>query len=464
MLRSFLYIAILVICPIQILSQELFIFSLNDFHGHIQERKNVPGIAKLITSLEQYKDANHIDKKNSVLVLAGDNYQGSFLSNITLGSATSAFFKSMKIPVSAVGNHEFDWGTKHFKRWQREGGFNFIASNIYNNKDQLLFSPYKILRIGDYKIALVGCSTQETVYSVVASKLEGIKFKAFAEVLPSLVQHIKAKEKPDFIIALSHVSAVQESSKTAGINTQELQEIASVPGIDAIITAHSHQSVASYVNQKPVVQGCYYGRCFGVLKIDTDTHSIIPLVHDVMAEKDHLIPDKKAAAMVEKYLQKYSKEMETTIAVATHDIDLKGMADFMTKNILKAYQAQGIDFVILNGGFFRLPILHKGNIQLSHVYELMPFDNTLCFLEISGSDLKKAMHHSKYVLKDNKIGFFYGVHDTIDDHKIYKVAISEFMYPNGDLYDFHNAKNFINTGVLLRDLFIDFLAKTKQID
>src|SRR3712207_8371142 len=83
---------------------------------------------------------------NTIIVSGGDNYQGTAMSNLTYGAPVSAMMKAMNVTASAVGNHEFDWGVTLMNKWQKDGGFNFLAANIYDSKTNTPVSwskPYK---------------------------------------------------------------------------------------------------------------------------------------------------------------------------------------------------------------------------------------------------------------------------------------------------------------------------------
>ncbi|MDZ5762844.1 hypothetical protein Cyrtocomes_01240 [Candidatus Cyrtobacter comes] len=80
-------------------------------------------------------------------------------------------------------------------------------------------------------------------------------------------------------------------------------------------------------------------------------------------------------------------------------------------------------------------------------------------MEISGADLRKAMHHTRNMPNDRKGGDFYTMIHKIKLDKSYRVAISSFMYPRGDWYDFTGAKSVFDTGILLSDLMSEFVSK-----
>lgn len=68
--------------------------------------RNVPGAAELVQAVLDEKAKN----KNTVVVSVGDNFSGSYFSRITRGNLLPEMFREMDVKMSAIGNHEFDWG------------------------------------------------------------------------------------------------------------------------------------------------------------------------------------------------------------------------------------------------------------------------------------------------------------------------------------------------------------------
>ena len=106
------------------------ILSFNDFHGALAEGSKDLGYAKMVGYINEFKAEN----PNTVVVSAGDNYNGTAISNLTHGEPVNEMFKAVELLASAVGNHEFDWGPDKIPTWAEQGGFTFVASNIYETE------------------------------------------------------------------------------------------------------------------------------------------------------------------------------------------------------------------------------------------------------------------------------------------------------------------------------------------
>ncbi len=139
---------------------------------------------------------------------------------------------------------------------------------------------------------------------------------------------------------------------------------------------------------------------------------------------------------------------------------------YETKKILGKDSAM-VDVAIFNKGGLRNS-LPKGNITIGNVFELMPFDNELVLLKLSGAQFKDMCY--KIVEKGGiPVG---GMRLTMkgstptditingkpfDETKDYWVVTSDYLANGGDSYNFFkNAKERKIMNVLLRNVIINY--------
>ena len=112
--------------------KDLVLVHTNDVHGRIVEEKSrdkttsVVGDAKLATVIE-----NERAKKDQTTVVldAGDAFQGLPISNSTKGEARAEILNKMNYDAMAVGNHEFDFGLDEAKKYKQILKFPLLSSN-----------------------------------------------------------------------------------------------------------------------------------------------------------------------------------------------------------------------------------------------------------------------------------------------------------------------------------------------
>ena len=467
------------------------IVSINDFHGNVADLGKDIGMAKLIAYSKTLLAAN----PNTVFVTGGDLYQGTALSNLTFGKPVTEMLKAMGVTASAVGNHEFDFGVDRIPGWAKDGGFDFLATNIVDektNKPVEWAKPYKIIEKGNIKIALLGFAHPDTSTLTKAETVEGIKFTdpvEEAKVWVKFLQDGKAAEgKPDVIIALTHLDSVQ-NKETKEI-TGNAALLAAVEGIDGIITGHSHQTVAGTVNETPIVQGYKNGRGLAILSIEIDKDNkvvgIQPKFDDLASKGADIVPDPEGLKAFEEFKAAAEPILSVVLGEAAGTFDHDSRTNNVTllgrwsSEVMK--ERAGVQIAIQNGGGLREP-LEKGTITMGNLYSIMPFDNQLVTMELTGADVKKAIDHGinnpkvgngqfaglivefdktkEFENRITKIALEDGTPLEMD--KYYTVATNDFLITGGDSYDFSKAINIVDTYIPIRDVLVEAIKEAKVI-
>lgn len=474
----------------------LQIISFNDFHGSLKEGSKELGYAKFVAAINAEKEAN----PNTIVVSAGDNFQGSAMSNLTYGAPVNEMMNTLDVVASAVGNHEFDWGVDQITKWQENATYTFLASNIYDketNEPVTWAKPYKFVEVDGVKIALIGLSTLETAYKTKAENVKTLEFKNADEAAQIWIDFLKSGKDengvPDIIVALTHLPTSQDdygTDLTKPVTGDEIENLCNnVTGLDAVLTGHSHKSVCGYINSIPVIQGYKNGRAYGKLTItmnaDGTLKEIVPALNNAYKTKDAIIPDASAQAAYDKWNKDLSPILDKVLGQAsdtfthskTDDVSVLGrwVCETMAKKA-------GTQIAIQNGGGLRRDI-PSGDITYGTLYEVMPFDNTLVTMDLLGSDILKNI---EYGTENTTIGnaSYSGLNVSYDSSKeagskvqsislsdgtplvmdkYYSVVINDFMYPTGDNFDFTNAKNVVDTFVPIRDVLVDEIKSAKTI-
>lgn len=460
------------------------ILTLNDFHGSVKENGKNIGMVKMVGYINEQKQKN----PNTIIVSAGDSYQGTALSNLTYGAPVSEMYKAMGVVASAVGNHEFDWGVERIAQWSKEGGFPFLVSNIYDKATNAPVSwakPYHIQEVAGKKIAFIGLSTVETAYKTKVENVASLEFKAVDEAAKIWIDYLKAGKAeegtPDVIIALTHISANQDNygtDTTLPVTGDELETLCAVEGLDAVITGHSHTTVAGYVNDIPVVQAYKNGRTVGKLSIelteDQTIKTITPSVADVYKLSSDLVEDADAKVIYDKYEAEFAPIANEVIGklegTLTHDRSNKNVSalGYWSCDVMR--KATGTQIGLTNGGGLRRT-LKEGDVTMGDMYEIMPFDNQLVTMEVTGAHLKALINHGieaesmtdgqfaglkvEYDLSkeyENRIVSMTLEDGTpIDMDATYTLVTNDFVLTGGDGYDFAGATNVVDTFVPIRD-------------
>lgn len=475
-------------------SNSVDIVTFNDFHGNVAEDtrdwgKNL-GMSKMVGKANELKAAN----PNTLFIAGGDNYQGTATSNLTYGAPVTDMMKAMGVVASAVGNHEFDWGREYIAKWAEDGNFTYLASNIYEkstNEPVEWAKPYMVVEQGGLKIGLIGLAHPDTLTLTKAEHVSGLEFRDPVVAAQEWIDFLKAGKAeegtPDVIIAVTHLDSKQDYD-TLEITGTAADLANGVTGLDGIVSAHSHKTVAGDVNGVAIVQAYKYGRALGKLSIelneDGTAKDVVASVDNTYKTKSDIIPDAATVKVFEEYEVKLAPVLNEKVGVAKAEFEHGGpnvsALGLWTCEVMA--EKAGTQIGLQNGGGLRRT-LYAGDITMGDLYEVMPYDNQLVKMELPGKDLKAAIENG--LLNPNiGDGSFSGlkvVYDSqaefgsrlislslldgtpIEDDKYYTVATNDFILTGGDKYDFSNAKNVIDTYVPIREVMIEAIKKTGSI-
>lgn len=189
-----------------------------------------------------------------------------------------------------------------------------------------------------------------------------------------------------------------------------------------------------------------------------------------------LMPDEEVAALIVPYKEKLAKEMDEVIGVAARELT-KGEVESTLGNFVadlieeKAEQHAGfeVDMGAITTGGLRVP-LPEGPIRLRDIYELMPFENMVWVLELTGEQTLQLFHYatrqknlalsgSKLVVEEGKPVLIEINGEVFDPEKKYTLAISDYLANGGDnLFFLKDAKRLLQLDVKLRDIIVEKVA------
>lgn len=474
------------------------LISFNDFHGYFVQDGVAPGASALVQSVLDEKATS----PHAFVVSAGDNFSGSFFSKITKGEPLSDMFRLMGVTVSAVGNHEFDWG-KEYLQTNSKPDMTYIASNIEAEEDcgKSWLPAYKILSCtlkngAPFRIAFIGLTTVETQYKTSAENVVGLRFEhPYAAAAIQLAYHLKKEGKIDMVVLLCHLGTDMETPACfQECNTKMLPYM---EGVDAIITGHSHRVVLDKINGVPIIQAGSYGRYIGKLQFKispirkSDAFRVEYIGGDTIKTdrgKRHV----EMEQLVDKYRKKYS--FDEILTCAEDDLLRSGrtystMGGLVTASYVEYFKKNmpadscSLPLIGVNHAGGIRNDLYKGTVNRLEAANILPFAGQVVAFRFTGKMLKKllddgwnnpngrlqACHLIVHMDGNSVRAVEYvtgGESRIIEDEEECIVVLDDYITDGGDQYDSSlfvrpvlsfNEKNFVTT-----DAFIDYL-KSKPV-
>ena len=394
--------------------KDLVLVHTNDVHGRIVEEKgrdkttSVVGDAKLATVIE-----NERAKKDqtTVVVDAGDAFQGLPISNSTKGEARAEILNKMNYDAMAVGNHEFDFGLDEAKKYKQILKFPLLSSNTYVNGARLFEASTIIDKDKSVKgdeVVVIGVTTPETATKTHPKNVQGVTFKDPIPEVLNVVKEIQAKAKAtgdDYktYVILAHLG-VDTTTPNEWRGSTLADELSKSPLLKGkrvvVIDGHSHT-----VESKTYGDNVTYNQTGSYLnnigKVTLKPNSLLGTPSLIKAsETTNVTPNAEVKKLVDQLKAKYDAE-NAVVVVKNSPVELSGTRENVrvretnlgnvVADSLYEYGQTGFqnktDIAVTNGGGLRETIAKDKPITKGSVIAVLPFGNTISQIKVTGQNV-----------------------------------------------------------------------------
>lgn len=399
----------------------LAVLHLNDMHSRIDsisafnttcspsdiaDDNCLGGAARLATAIRQHRAA-HQDAGRPVLTLdAGDQSQGTLYYTTYGGRAEVQMLNAIGIDAMTLGNHEFNRGPESLAQMIDTAEFPFVSSNITAAPGSALdgrIAPHLVLEREGAEIGILGVTTPDTVF--LSSPGDDVSFADEIESLNAAVAELQ-RRGINKILVLSHVGFVRDQ-----------QIAAAVDGISAIIGGHSHTLMSNTTEGAveyatlvaspsgravPIVQAFAFSRYLGDLTLEFgEDGAVVAATGDTILLDAAFAPAEDIEALIAPLREPIEELTRRPVAEIAADIDGSretcraqecAMGNAVTDAMLAEVAAQDIRIALTNGGGLRAS-MGAGTATLGDVLTVLPFQNTLYTLDVTGATLLAALEH-----------------------------------------------------------------------
>jgi len=476
-------------------STVLRVLALNDFHGALEARswpwshgRAVGGAAALKPWLDSLARACGC---TTIRLDAGDEMQGTLLSNFGFGLPAITAMNAFGIDAAAIGNHEFDWSVDTLRARMAGARYRFLAANISDTTGTARpgwAEPWTLISRGGLKIAVIGLALKATPTNTTPRNVQGLAFgdgaAAVRRVLP------QARAAADFVIVVAHEGAFCDGPPAtdpvpAPACHGDILDIArglDSASVDLIVSGHTHSLVNTVVNGIPIVQARSSGAGIAVV----DFVRLRGTKRQVRARietpyTDQVRPD----AALGDTLRVYQRAIETVRSrpVARVKVELRRTGQEYGLGRLIADAQRNVaqaDVAIVNNGGIRAD-LAAGAVTYGDLYEVQPFQNRLVRLLATGKVLKEALEH--VVAGDRADAHVSGLEVWYDpgkragrrvtkltladgrgvaDGRTYTVAVSDFLAAGGSGFTMLRGLPADDAGLVDLDALIRYLSELRS--
>jgi 5'-nucleotidase len=377
----------------------------NDFHGRLLPQqaggRSLGGSAVLAAHFDSA--AARFDGP-TIILSAGDDMQGTAISNLSWGRATIAAHNASGYDAAALGNHEFDWGQDTLRARVAESRFPWLAANLFvagTRRHPEWVRPWVMIERGGARTAVIGIALGSTPEIVLAGRTAGLEFGPEAPAIDQAAREARAAGA-DFVIVSAHIGAVCEQPGAAPAEPSaqcvgealEVVDAVTEP-IDLLVAGHTHRRVLTAEDGIPVVEAASYSMAYSVTDLERRDGRTTATRREVRVPyADEVSPDTAVGRIVAEWEARVRPVTERVVVASAQAME-RGEGETALGNLLAdAMRAQaGAQASIINNGSIRRA-LPAGPLSWGVLFELQPFANTLVRTEVTGAQLRAALENA----------------------------------------------------------------------
>lgn len=505
---------------------KITILHTNDHHGHFwRSEYGEYGLAAQKTLVDSIRKEVAQEGGSVLLLSGGDINTGVPESDLQDAEPDFRGMNLIRYDAMAVGNHEFDNPLTVLRQQEKWAKFPFLSANIYQKSTgEHLFKPWAIFTRQDIKIAVIGLTTDDTAKIGNPEYFTDIEFRKPAEEAKVVIQELNMNEKPDVIIATTHMghydngdhgsNAPGDVEMARSLPAGSLAMIVGGHSQDPVCMASENKKQVNYVPGTPcapdkqngiwIVQahewGKYVGRAdfeFRNGEMKMVNYQLIPVNLKKKVTWDNgkservlytpeIAENPQMLSLLTPFQNKGKAQLEVKIGSVNGLLEgdrskVRFVQTNMGRVILAAQIARtGADFGVMSGGGIRDSI-EAGDITYKSVLKVQPFGNIVVYADMSGKevvDYLTAVAQMKpdsgaypqfanvsFVAKEGKLTDLKIKGEPVDPAKTYRMATLSFNATGGDGYPrIDNKPGYVNTGFIDAEVLKEFIQQNSPLD
>ena len=439
----------------------LRIIATNDFHGALEPRPDVNGVrrggAAYVAAAIGGARAECAPRCETLLLDAGDLFQGTPASNLSYGRPVVDYYNRMGYAAAALGNHEFDWGTDSLRARMRQAKFGILGANVRysDGRDVRWIRNDTIVKRGATRIGIIGVSTVSTPTTTRAANVVGLRFDEAAPIVDSIGTALR-KRGANFVVVIAHAGAScgRDGATECGGEIIDLARKLTTR-VDAIVSGHTHTLVNTEVKGIPIVQARSSGRAIDILDLPIGRDANLPVRHQVREiAVDTIRPVPAIDSIVRRAVERVASLVNRHVATIPATLTRQG-SQYPLGNLIadaQRWAAKG-DVAIMNNGGIRTE-LRAGDATYGSLFEIQPFGNTLYSLTMTGSRMRGLIEAmlARSAINDHVSGLAIRYDPSrqigsrivsiamangapLSDTRAYNVIVNDFLATGGEGYN-----------------------------
>jgi 2',3'-cyclic-nucleotide 2'-phosphodiesterase (5'-nucleotidase family) len=350
----------------------------------------------------------------------------------------------MGYAASTIGNHEFDFGLEILKTRISEAHFPYVSANLRYKRDNstptdLGIQSYIVVTVNSLRVGITGLITYKTATATNPTYIKDFTFIDYEAALREVVPQARAAGAQIVLVA-GH--ACPDELVPLAMTIKDLE----IPFIGA---GHCHQAYSRQVDDTVIVSGNAYlaGYGFATIEYDPATRSTAIVQYGI---RDNLGGDEDptVAEIVTRWRKETDAQLDVQIGYLKQTLNRNGsgIRTLIVETWLLGYPTA--DVSITNPGGIR-DDLDAGPVTLADVISVMPFDNVLIQLDMTGKQIAQVLSTASAPVIGglHQQGSQWIVDKTgqaLDANTTYSVLVNDFMY-NGAMAIFYGESDQMGT-------------------
>ena len=433
LLTSVIVASTLAGCQITPQSERNFtVLYTNDEHGWMEGMGESNSAANLIQLWKDSEGYSATTAQDFLLLSGGDNWTGPAISTWNQGESMVELMNSMGYAASAVGNHEFDFGLDTIRQRSAEADYAYVSANTAWREtgrvpEDLGIVEYRIVEAGDVRIAVIGLTTTETSTTTNPATVAPLQFNDYEATLRRVVPESKA-QGAELTFVISHVCL------------DELEPLALAVidlNIDLFGAGHCNELVAKRLGGTVILGGGFHFGAYARATFALDVDGKIAVDFSTK-ENSGAAADPELAAIIERWQSLSEDSLSEVLAYVEEAVPRGPLLD---KLVVESWlwADPTAEVAVTNAGGIRAP-LPSGAVTLGDTVAILPFDNTIVAVEISGSELVATLNEGSRprvagIAQREGEWILTATGEPPVAERIYRVLVNSFMYAGGDGYE-----------------------------
>ena len=393
-------------------STTLTVLFTSDMHGHVlpfddlRERPTPGSIAQVVSLVARVRGSNPV----SVVLDGGDAIEGTPLEYYAIAAKgapgedpTIEAMNRVGYDAAALGNHEFNFGLDVLRRSLGQSKFPWLAANMSGlAAARLPVRDELTLERGGIKIAVLGLTNPNVPHWDPPAHWSGLAFENPVTVAAARVPALR--ERADVVIVVVHSGFERdlETGTPEGTDDENYAyRLAQLPGIDLLLTGHSHRNIPPRAFGRTVVAQPGRWAEF-VTRVDLDLARVggswkvkgwrgenLPTAGEP-ADPGVVAAVAAEEAAVKAELARPLGELTAPLKVTAVPVGDDPGVDLIHAVQLEATGAQ-LSLAAPLGGRVEFP---AGPVTPRLAHALYPYPNTLLVVRLTGDQLKDVLEHA----------------------------------------------------------------------